>query len=441
MNEMIGITRSCCRHPHAWLQRPGAMRPRAYLALLIRTLSEDLDACRAHFFLFWFPKRKDRMLLWALFPEPRRLKKLVLATIRSGAVAAINFFEGNLVFSFPHGFCANSVGFMHGGCFLLLLLLLVLPRSAHNFAVLPAATVVARPRCVRFHGRLPDAAARLQRKRPPAAVALRAAEGGATVSGGADSTANRAAADPAAEGRDAARDRALARRNRRLAAKATDPTQRGWYKKRHRPITRAQKGALRRHWPALGVDLRFNETLDLERYHAGAAGGGQEKSPSPHTILDVGFGKGEDLVRSERAGCRICMSAIHTHTLVRSERARCRVRMHVTHTHTHTHTNAQVQMSGLLPHAFLLGIEIHRASIATAVAALAAAGRRNVRVCRGDLTLLLRQHLRPESLDEVWVFFPDPWLAQGDAGRRVLRHETVALMHRCLRARGQVRQP
>ena len=281
---------------------------------------------------------------------------------------------------------------MRGGCFLLLPLLLVLPRSAHNFAVLPAATVVARPRCVRFHGRLPDAAARLQRKRPPAAVALRAAEGGATVSGGADSTANRAAADPAAAGRDAARDRALARRHRRLAAKATDPTQRGWYKKRHRPITRAQKGALRRHWPALGVDLRFNETLDLDRYHAGAAGGGQEKSPSPHTILDVGFGKGEDLV----------------------------------------------QMSGLLPHAFLLGIEIHRASIATAVAALAAAGRRNVRVCRGDLTLLLRQHLRPESLDEVWVFFPDPWLAQGDAGRRVLRHETVALMHRCLRARGQV---
>ena len=203
---------------------------------------------------------------------------------------------------------------MHGGCFLLLPLLLVLPRSAHNFAVLPAATVVARPRCVRFHGRLPDAAARLQRKRPPAAVALRAAEGGATVSGGADSTANRAAADPAAEGRDAARDRALARRNRRLAAKATDPTQRGWYKKRHRPITRAQKGALRRHWPALGVDLRFNETLDLERYHAGAAGGGQEKSPSPHTILDVGFGKGEDLVHSERAGCRICMCAIHTRT-------------------------------------------------------------------------------------------------------------------------------
>ena len=241
---------------------------------------------------------------------------------------------------------------MHGGCFLLLLLLLVLPRSAHNFAVLPAATVVARPRCVRFHGRLPDAAARLQRKRPPAAVALRAAEGGATVSGGADSTANRAAADPAAEGRDAARDRALARRNRRLAAKATDPTQRGWYKKRHRPITRAQKGALRRHWPALGVDLRFNETLDLERYHAGAAGGGQEKSPSPHTILDVGFGKGEDLV----------------------------------------------QMSGLLPHAFLLGIEIHRASIATAVAALAAAGRRNVRVCRGDLALLLRQVLKKKSM-------------------------------------------
>ena len=177
-----------------------------------------------------------------------------------------------------------------------------------------------------------------------------------------------------------------------------DPTQRGWYKKRHRPITRAQKGALRRHWPALGVDLRFNETLDLERYHAGAAGGGQEKSPSPHTILDVGFGKGEDLVRSERAGCRICMSAIHTHTLVRSERARCRVRMHVTHTHTHTHTNAQVQMSGLLPHAFLLGIEIHRASIATAVAALAAAGRRNVRVCRGDLALLLRQVLKKKSM-------------------------------------------
>jgi tRNA G46 methylase TrmB len=164
-------------------------------------------------------------------------------------------------------------------------------------------------------------------------------------------------------------ERALQRRSKR----AQSPRARGWYKKRHKTITKGQRAALQRNWDRFGVDVAYNSTLDLDSYWT-VADGWSGTAP-PHTVLNIGFGKGEDLV----------------------------------------------QMSGQMPDSLFFGIEIHRASIACALADLEAANRSNVRVCRADATRLLRHHLPPGCLDQAWLFFPDPWGKPGDEDRRVLR--------------------
>jgi tRNA G46 methylase TrmB len=165
--------------------------------------------------------------------------------------------------------------------------------------------------------------------------------------------------------------RALERRKRAASA----PCGRGWYKKKHKTITKGQRAVIRKNWERFGLDLAFNTTLDLESLVAGLGRAASGAVGPRQVILNVGFGKGEDLVH----------------------------------------------MSGAMLSCLFLGIEIHRASIACALASLEEADRRNVRVLRADATKLLQDHVPPACLDQVWVFFPDPWLNPSDVHRRVLR--------------------
>ena len=165
--------------------------------------------------------------------------------------------------------------------------------------------------------------------------------------------------------------RALDRRKRAASA----PCGRGWYKKKHKTITKGQRAVIRRNWERFGLDLAFNTTLDLESLAAGLGRAASGAVGPRQVILNVGFGKGEDLLH----------------------------------------------MSGAMESCLFLGIEIHRASIACALASLEEADRRNVRVLRADATKLLEDHVPPDCLDQVWIFFPDPWLSPSDVHRRVLR--------------------
>ena len=139
-----------------------------------------------------------------------------------------------------------------------------------------------------------------------------------------------------------AKDAAMRKARERRRRAQSEPRARGWYKKKHRPISKGQKRAIQRTWGAFGIDLPFGCVLDLDSYMLHPSG----EAPRPHTILNVGFGKGEDLVH----------------------------------------------MSGTLGDALFLGVEIHRASLASALELLEAVracslaharswGRACVRVC------------------------------------------------------------
>ena len=79
----------------------------------------------------------------------------------------------------------------------------------------------------------------------------------------------------------------------------------------------------------------------------------------------------------------------------------------------------------------LLAIEVHPAGIAALLRRLEAAGLGNVRVWEGDAVPVL-QALPDGCLDEVRLFFPDPWPKARHVKRRLLRPSFAALLDRVL---------
>ena len=75
----------------------------------------------------------------------------------------------------------------------------------------------------------------------------------------------------------------------------------------------------------------------------------------------------------------------------------------------------------------LLAVEVHPAGIAALLRRLEAAGLDNVRVVDGDAVEVLEQ-LPPASLQEVRIFFPDPWPKSRHAKRRLLQPAFVQLV-------------
>ena len=85
----------------------------------------------------------------------------------------------------------------------------------------------------------------------------------------------------------------------------------------------------------------------------------------------------------------------------------------------------------------LLAIDVHPAGIAALLRRLEAAGLTNVRVHEGDAVPVLAQ-LPDACLEEVRLFFPDPWPKPRHAKRRLVRPSFVALLDRVLGPDGLV---
>lgn len=85
----------------------------------------------------------------------------------------------------------------------------------------------------------------------------------------------------------------------------------------------------------------------------------------------------------------------------------------------------------------LLAIDVHPAGIMALLRRIEAAELTNVRVHEGDAVPLLKQ-LPDGCLDEVRLFFPDPWPKAKHAKRRLVRPTFVALLERLLGPQGFV---
>jgi tRNA (guanine-N7-)-methyltransferase len=91
------------------------------------------------------------------------------------------------------------------------------------------------------------------------------------------------------------------------------------------------------------------------------------------------------------------------------------------------------------PHIDYLGIEVHRPGVGRLLLHADQAGLGNLRIICRDAVEVLRDFIADDSLDEVLVFFPDPWHKKRHHKRRLIEPDFVATVARKLRVGGMLR--
>lgn len=86
------------------------------------------------------------------------------------------------------------------------------------------------------------------------------------------------------------------------------------------------------------------------------------------------------------------------------------------------------QMAAADPARNLLAVDVHLQGLGRLLRRVEEAGLTNVRPAEGDAVLLLRDMLPPRSVDEVRVYFPDPWPKARHAKRRLVQRPFLDLV-------------
>ena len=136
-------------------------------------------------------------------------------------------------------------------------------------------------------------------------------------------------------------------------------------------MTTAQQRAFVEHWPRYGLDPQ-DATPSWTKVFGRAA----------PLILEIGFGNGEQLL----------WSSLHE------------------------------------PDSDFLGIEVHRPGVGRLMNALASHKVDNVRLYNHDAIDVLKHALDAVRLQEVRIYFPDPWPKKRQQKRRLIQADFVALL-------------
>ncbi|HEX7129725.1 MAG TPA: tRNA (guanosine(46)-N7)-methyltransferase TrmB [Rhodanobacteraceae bacterium] len=136
-------------------------------------------------------------------------------------------------------------------------------------------------------------------------------------------------------------------------------------------ITPAQQRAFEQHWRRFGVDYA-GQIHDLDALFG-------RRAPR---VLEIGFGNGEALAWASEHD----------------------------------------------PDRDYLGIEVHRPGVGRLMNALAKRDARNVRLWNHDAVEVLENEIAPDSLDEVRIWFPDPWHKKRHHKRRLIQPGFVQLL-------------
>ncbi|RHW24308.1 tRNA (guanosine(46)-N7)-methyltransferase TrmB [Nocardioides immobilis] len=97
---------------------------------------------------------------------------------------------------------------------------------------------------------------------------------------------------------------------------------------------------------------------------------------------------------------------------------------------------ATAALAAARPSYDVLAIEVWRPGVAATLGRLGEAGAANVRLCSVDAVWSLEHLLGPESVAELWTFFPDPWHKKRHHKRRLVTPAFAALAASRLRPGG-----
>jgi tRNA (guanine-N7-)-methyltransferase len=101
--------------------------------------------------------------------------------------------------------------------------------------------------------------------------------------------------------------------------------------------------------------------------------------------------------------------------------------------------HAIVHAASAHPEVDFLAIEVFTAGLARTMLNAERAGARNLRLVEANAPEVLAHLLPPASLDELWIFFPDPWHKNKHNKRRLVTPEFAATAAGAVRDGGVVR--
>jgi tRNA (guanine-N7-)-methyltransferase len=128
-------------------------------------------------------------------------------------------------------------------------------------------------------------------------------------------------------------------------------------------LTDGQASALKHYWPDFGIDF-CNHEIDLPLIF----------NRNAQKILDIGTGMGETLINLAKNNCENDY----------------------------------------------LAIEVHRPGVGSLIRNAVANNLDNIRVINHDIIEVLQYQLAANSLDQVYIFFPDPWPKKRHHKRRLV---------------------
>ena len=101
--------------------------------------------------------------------------------------------------------------------------------------------------------------------------------------------------------------------------------------------------------------------------------------------------------------------------------------------------DALVALASGSPDTDYIGVEVHPPGIGHCLLAIQSQGLTNVRVIAHDAVEVLAIQLPPESLDEVLLYFPDPWPKKRHHKRRIVQPPFASLVASLLKRGGKFR--
>lgn len=101
--------------------------------------------------------------------------------------------------------------------------------------------------------------------------------------------------------------------------------------------------------------------------------------------------------------------------------------------------HAIVHAAASTPGTDFLAVEVFRAGLARTMLDADRAGADNLRLVEANAPEVLEHLLPPGSVDEVWIFFPDPWHKKKHTKRRLIDPGFPPLVARALRDGGMLR--
>ncbi len=97
-----------------------------------------------------------------------------------------------------------------------------------------------------------------------------------------------------------------------------------------------------------------------------------------------------------------------------------------------------VQMAANNPQTGYLGIEVYRSGIGRLLLQMENLGLSNIRIAEQDAYDVLCERVEPQSIDEIYVMFPDPWPKKRHAKRRLIQPKFSVACANCLKSSGQL---